>query len=190
MGDRIVVMDRGRVQQIGTPRVVFDRPANRFVAGFVGEPSMNFADAVLDGSGARPLLRFGRQCLAPEPAWLDAAGLKPERGLVVGIRPQHLRLAPPAPAGTPDRLCGTVYAAETLGSETIVDVEADGTLFRAWIQNHEIGGASLDIGAPVSLQADACAIYLFDRASGRTLAQADLSRLHREAADAPAALPT
>ncbi|MEJ8845579.1 ABC transporter ATP-binding protein [Variovorax rhizosphaerae] len=178
MGDRIVAMNEGVVQQIGPPRVIFDRPANRFVAGFVGEPSMNIADCTLEDAGGAATLRFGHQRLALDRDWLDAAGLgnAPARALSLGIRPQHLSLAPHAGQGAPNVICGVVYAAETLGSETILDVEADGVIFRAWIRNSALGGAP-EIGEPIGLQVDPRAIYLFDRAIGRTLAYADLSRL-------------
>ena len=180
MGDRIVVMNHGAVQQAGTPRTIFDRPANRFVAGFVGEPSMNIVDCTLeDAGGATATLCFGRQRLAIERAWLDAAGLSraARRPLALGIRPQHLTLAASAGPGATDVIRGAVYAAETLGSETILDVEADGTIFRAWIRHRALGAASVEIGAPIALRVEPGAMYLFDADTDATLAFADLSRL-------------
>lgn len=178
MGDRIVVMNEGVVQQIGPPRTIFDRPANRFVAGFVGEPSMNIVDCTLEDAGGAATLCFGQQRLVLDRDWLDAAGLgnAPARALSLGVRPQHLALAPQAAQGAPNVIRGAVYAAETLGSETILDVEADGVIFRAWIRNSALGRAPA-IGEPIGLQVDSRAIYLFGRESGKTLAFADLSRL-------------
>jgi ABC-type sugar transport system ATPase subunit len=180
MGDRIVVIDQGVTQQIGTPRQIFDRPANRFVAGFVGEPSMNIVDGALDAAAGAPALVFGTQRLALDEAWLRAEGGERWAGrpLALGIRPQHLTLAERAPAGSAVVLRGEVYASETLGSETILDVEADGHLFRAWIKNSELAGVRAAIGTHVALAADPRALYLFDRETGVTLAHADLSRTH------------
>jgi multiple sugar transport system ATP-binding protein len=182
MGDRIVVMNHGVVQQIGTPRKIFDRPANRFVAGFVGEPAMNIVDCTLDDVGGIATLRFGRQRLNLERGWLDGANLGEGRSreLSLGIRPQHLTIASQAGQGAPNVITGAVYAAETLGSETILDVEADGVIFRAWIRNNALGRFCAAIGEPIGLRVDPAAIYLFDRDSGTTLAHADLSRVDDE----------
>jgi ABC-type sugar transport system ATPase subunit len=179
MGDRIVVMNHGVVQQIGTPRTIFDRPANRFVAGFVGEPSMNIVDCTLDDAGSTATLHFGHQRLVLQREWLDASdlGKGPQRELSLGIRPQHLKVASRAEHSKPNVITGVVYAAETLGSETILDVEADGAIFRAWIKNSALGHFSAEIGEPIGLQVDPGAIYLFDRDTGATLAFADLSHL-------------
>jgi multiple sugar transport system ATP-binding protein len=184
MGDRIAVIDRGTLQQVGPPREVFDRPANRFVAGFVGEPSMNITDCELEQSGAETLLRVGGQSIRMERSWLQGAvpdRLDP-RGLTLGVRPQHLALAAATPADGSSVLTGKVYAVETLGSETIVDVELEGRVFRAWAKTRGLAPGLGHIGAPVGLRVDPATIYLFDRRTGRTLAQAELGRMRQHQA--------
>lgn len=176
MGDRIVVMDQGIVQQVGAPREVFERPANRFVAGFVGEPSMNFADCKLQQSRGRALLRIGKQEISLANDWLERAEGSHLAGcpLVVGIRPQHLSIANGG-HHSDSLLKGLVYASETLGSETIVDIEAEGVIVRACVKTSTLRGARVTMGEPIALHVDPHAVYLFDGTTGKTLIQADLA---------------
>jgi multiple sugar transport system ATP-binding protein len=111
MGHRIAVMRNGRLQQCGTPLEVFDRPANVFVAGFLGSPPMN----LLAGRIERDGLRIGEQSLAVGPALAAHKG----RDLTVGIRPEHLRVAPAHAGG----LAAACILVETLGSEQLVHAE-------------------------------------------------------------------
>jgi ABC-type sugar transport system ATPase subunit len=101
MGDRIAVMNDGRLEQVGTPEEVYDRPANRFVAGFIGSPAMSFVRA-----GELP-------------------GVPTDGDLLVGVRPEHAR--PWADeAGLIGPLEGGVEYAEALGRETFLGVRGDG----------------------------------------------------------------
>jgi multiple sugar transport system ATP-binding protein len=87
LADQIVVLDQGRIQQIGDPRTIYTRPANRMVASFVGSPPMNILPVVFTGSG----FQLGSQTL---PAPLDlGAKLQPNQRLDLGIRPEHLGVA-------------------------------------------------------------------------------------------------
>jgi multiple sugar transport system ATP-binding protein len=96
LADRIVVLRAGKIEQVGTPLDLYNTPANRFVAGFIGAPHMNFLPAAtVPGATA---------------------------GATIGIRPQHLR---PAEAGEP-ALRAKVTLVEELGSETVVHGIADG----------------------------------------------------------------
>ena len=92
MGDRIAVMDRGIMRQCGTPLDIYDRPADRFVAGFIGTPSMNFLSGTIerDASASCFVGPIGRLALTADMA----NALKPSSGssVVLGIRPEHLRL--------------------------------------------------------------------------------------------------
>jgi multiple sugar transport system ATP-binding protein len=116
MADRIVVMNQGRVQQVGPPLSVYGDPANRFVAGFFGIPAMNFIEGELRGGGDRltfeaPAARFDlkpRGPVEPRPATL-------------GIRPEHVRLTGEA-AGP----AATVSLTEPMGDETLVFLEYGG----------------------------------------------------------------
>jgi sn-glycerol 3-phosphate transport system ATP-binding protein len=108
LGDRLVVMNQGRAAQVATPMEIFARPADTYVAGFIGSPAMNFLPATLTegGLGARiadgPVIRFAD---GPRPGM---AG----RALTLGVRPEHFSLGGPLPL-TPDLV-------EPLGSETVV----------------------------------------------------------------------
>ncbi len=87
LGDRVVVMHGGVAQQIGTPEELYERPANLFVAGFIGSPPMNFFPGTLTPTGLT--LPFGEVMLTPEVLEVIAAHPKPEN-VIVGVRPEHL----------------------------------------------------------------------------------------------------
>ena len=103
MADKIVVMNAGKVEQIGAPLALYDRPANQFVAGFIGSPAMNFIGGAIttDGFAAAGIT-------LPLPA-----GNLPATNAVYGIRPEHFALVP-------DGLPATVLLVEPMGSETQV----------------------------------------------------------------------
>ncbi|MCD7845131.1 MAG: sn-glycerol-3-phosphate ABC transporter ATP-binding protein UgpC [Oscillospiraceae bacterium] len=112
LGDRIVVMKDGYIQQIGTPQEVFRQPKNMFVAGFIGSPQMNFLPASLAGSSLTISHETGQAHIGLPNLVTDADAARP---VVAGIRPEHITLAP---APTPDALTAHLEAAETTGSET------------------------------------------------------------------------
>jgi multiple sugar transport system ATP-binding protein len=128
MGDRIAVIRKGELQQVGPPTELFDRPANLFVAGFIGSPSMNLVESSLraDGDslyadiGGQPLL-IDQQRLAERPALRGYAGSgKP---LIVGIRPQDFGIGDGGAEGAGRRGCqlkAKVELVEALGTETNV----------------------------------------------------------------------
>ncbi len=115
LGDRIAVLRAGRIEQLGTPREIYDRPATRFVAEFVGTPAMNVLDARRDG-----------ERLVAGPLVLPAAPGDPDR-LELGVRPEHLRLEPAA-AGEGD---GTVQRVEPLGPDAHVLVAVGDRVLQA-----------------------------------------------------------
>ena len=119
LADRIVVMDQGRIQQMGTPDEVFNRPLNQFVAGFIGNPGMNFLEATVQADGDR--LQFAGQAFRCDvPAAMQAAA-RPLRGrpVVVGVRPQSLQLGPADDAAALT-LPLRVDVCEYLGTETVL----------------------------------------------------------------------
>jgi len=118
LGERVAVMSNGVVQQVDAPDVLYNDPANTFVASFIGSPAMNFLRATSDGSD----LAFGPYRL-PLPAPV-ASGMPPRAGeLLVGLRPEHFAVAPEDAAGT---IPATVEITEQLGSETLVYFRVDG----------------------------------------------------------------
>jgi multiple sugar transport system ATP-binding protein len=116
LADRMAVMEAGRIRQLGTPVEVFRRPANLFVAGFIGSTPMNLLEATVDGG-----LRVGRSRL-PLPAGVEGRLATGQR-VVVGVRPEYAALADHERPGAID---GTVVLLESLGSAFLVSVEGDG----------------------------------------------------------------
>ena len=88
MADRIVIMESGRIQQVGTPRDVYNAPDNLFVAGFIGSPSMNFLDAEVDYDDRVSVRGAGFDLPLPEPLARKARAAS-IRGVTVGLRPEH-----------------------------------------------------------------------------------------------------
>ncbi len=114
LANRIVIFDQGRIQQVGTPSEVFNRPANLFVAVFIGTPSMNLFDARCVSESGQASLRTADFSL-PLPAGLGLQGLSTDTPLKVGIRPQMLR-----PVAAPGLLNMHVEVVEYLGTESQV----------------------------------------------------------------------
>jgi multiple sugar transport system ATP-binding protein len=121
LGDRVVVMKDGWIQQVGEPLELYRRPRNRFVAGFIGSPAMNFLDTtVADGQEACWVEAPGLRLKVPADR-VARLGAKNGQPVVLGIRPEDLR---PATAGDPaDLTCDAVVdVVEPLGSEILLDV--------------------------------------------------------------------
>ncbi len=157
MADKIVVLQGGEIEQVGTPLELYERPCNLFVAGFIGSPRMNTIPArvaaVVD-SAARLELPGG----AVSHVRLDGIRLAPGP-VLLGIRPEHVAVDGAGPPG--EGLAGTVTLAEHLGAETILHVEvAQGPVLVARAD----GRAPQRIGQPVTLTLDPRFCHLFDPA--------------------------
>jgi multiple sugar transport system ATP-binding protein len=154
LADQIVVLKDGVVQQIGTPVEIYEKPANRFVAGFFGTPTMNFLDADLTHSAARGP---GFEIPLEKPPGLRPAQLATDR-VVIGIRPERLSLAQ---SGDNVPLSGEVAMREVLGAEVVLHVEsAAGPL-----TVRTAAGAAPRPGDTVKVWLDPKSIHLFDRAT-------------------------
>ena len=117
LADRIVVFNDGRVEQIGAPVDLYDAPANRFVAGFIGAPAMNFVDAVVESpDGGEPRVRFGTVSLP-----LPGGGDVPPGPVTFGVRPEHLTVASRAESD----FRGRVEIVEKLGAESLIYLQTD-----------------------------------------------------------------
>ena len=125
LGDRIVIMKDGFIQQIGTPQEVFDQPANLFVAGFIGSPQMNFFDGELEKKDGKYQLKVGEATVVlggKAQELLTGKGVG-ERKVTVGIRPEHIAFA--AAPGS-DTVSSKVDVSEMMGSEVYLHVNAVG----------------------------------------------------------------
>jgi len=130
LGDRVVVMKDGVVQQVGEPLELYNTPANRFVAGFIGSPAMNFAEVTLNGSNGKvwaeaPGIKIG----IPEPIAARIDGRSGAKA-TMGIRPEDLHIAG---ATDPAELCFEVEVEviEQLGSEILLDTRVGDSAFVA-----------------------------------------------------------
>jgi multiple sugar transport system ATP-binding protein len=124
LGDRIVIMKDGFIQQIGTPQEVFDHPANLFVAGFIGMPQMNFFDARLLCEGGKYFVSVGGckvELSGDKQKNLAAQGVQPQ-AITLGVRPSHMVLAK-QPGNT---LTAKVEVSEMMGSEVHFHTNAEG----------------------------------------------------------------
>ena len=125
LGDRIVIMKDGFIQQIGTPQEVFDHPANVFVAGFIGMPQMNFFEGQLVAEEGKYSVKVMDAVMELSPeiqAQLKAKNV-PSKAVTLGIRPEHVSFVPEAGAHC---LTGTVDVSEMMGSEIHLHVNAGG----------------------------------------------------------------
>jgi multiple sugar transport system ATP-binding protein len=130
LGDRVVVMSEGLIQQADTPLTVYERPSNRYVAGFLGTPPMNFIDGrIAEADGTLRFQGHGVDLALPHE-WKDRIGHKAGQDVVFGIRPEGLYLHESADANNPDcRIDATVNVVEPLGNtmDVFADTVADTT---------------------------------------------------------------
>ena len=126
LGDRIVIMKDGFIQQIGTPQEVFNHPANLFVAGFIGTPQMNFFPAKLTRSGESYQVECAGAVVALDAAISKALAEKDtkEQEIILGCRPEHLSLTGPDDTGA---VAAKVEVSEMMGSELHLHAVVDGT---------------------------------------------------------------
>jgi len=163
LADRVGVLSSGRFEQIGTPQDVYQRPANRFVADFVGTPSMNILECELEGDGGNaPRFRgSGFDLKAPFelPTLRDAI---PNR-LALGVRPEEVRVGPTTSADTP--FWGEVLACEHVGAKRVLDIKLGENSLKALVaREHAVAQ-----GQPVSIGFDVRAHRLLDPRTDRFL---------------------
>jgi multiple sugar transport system ATP-binding protein len=159
MGQRIAVMSEARLQQVGTPQALYDHPANRFVAGFIGSPAMNFISVSIARSGEEVALK-GAASTVPLPA--QFGGRISGSEVVMGVRPEHLMLNGTMPSGT---LLGTADVVEYLGNEELIHVNAGGQDIVAVVgSEHRVKpGDALQMRIPLDK------VHLFDPETGLSL---------------------
>jgi len=171
MGERIVVMKDGEIQQIDTPLNLYDFPVNKFVAGFIGSPSMNFLEVHVAEEGDRVyLLREGVRIRTNAKMAKD---LKDQgyigKRIWLGIRPEHLELkgyhSLPEDENT---LTGEVEIVEPLGADTEVHVNVDGTLITARLEGH----VPVKVGERVDLLVNRDRLHAFDLETEKAISHA------------------
>jgi sn-glycerol 3-phosphate transport system ATP-binding protein len=151
LAQRMIVMNAGRAEQIGTPMEVYENPQTMFVAGFIGSPAMNFMAAKSTGNGSITLDQGGT---------VRAANVRVEAGraITVGIRPEHL-----LPSGEGEgSVSGSIEMVEQLGADTLVHIGHGNDLVIARLPQ----GRQPEIGARFAVTADPARVFLFDTSSG------------------------
>ncbi len=170
LGDRIVIMKEGFVQQVGTPQEVFHHPANLFVAGFIGSPQMNTFDARLTRTGDRYSVEVGGAtvALSPEKCRRLAAADAESQEVVLGIRPEHIALS-----GGPGSVPAEVDVSEMMGSAVHIHVRTCGReaviVVPVSEEAAERGEDTLAAGTAVGFTFRGSAVHVFDRETGINL---------------------
>ncbi len=152
MADRIVVMNGGRIEQVGTPLELYDRPVNLFVAGFLGSPAMSFIEGAVSRSDHAVAVRLSDGTMVPVAGTSAPDGT----GVVLGIRPEHYRLDPAGPI----RL--VVDVVEPTGSESHIYGRVDQAAIRAVFRER----ISVRPGETLRLAVDPEKVHLFDASTG------------------------
>ncbi|KQN77207.1 sn-glycerol-3-phosphate ABC transporter ATP-binding protein UgpC [Devosia sp. Leaf64] len=148
LADRVVVLNRGVIQQEGSPMELYRQPANFFVAGFIGSPAMNFFEATVTGNTARTA---GGEVFTFEPGPKVADGQK----VSVGIRPEHLQLGAYG-------IAGQVSFVEPTGGQTFVTVDVSGLPVVVTVNGEEV----VTPGDSVNIMANPRQTYIFDGRTG------------------------
>ena len=149
LADRIVIMSKGKIMQVGTPLEIYRRPANIFVAGFVGNPPMNLLPCRVDTT-SRIVLIAGEF-----PVSMADFGTPSAQAATLGVRPEHIRIATES---TPDGIAGDLYVVQTLGSESLVIVRVGEYLISVRLFGDEVP----DLPPKVWLVPDYSCAFFYD----------------------------
>ena len=154
LADRVVVMEKGIVQQVGTPTEIYDRPANVFVAGFIGSPAMNLLEGAIEGGTFRGAGRGAEVAIAG----LDA----PDGPVTLGFRAEDAAVVSPGEDG---EIRAPVYTLELLGDATMITVRAGGAL----VSVKAAKDFRAEIGEAVTIRLPTAACHLFSSSTGARL---------------------
>jgi len=164
MGDRIAVLNGGELQQIGTPLECYHQPQNRFVAGFIGSPSMNFLEVTV-GDG-----RLEHEAFAYEvPPLIDSSLPPTNERVTIGIRPEDIELAD---SGTENVVRATVNVVEPMGEVSYVYLNIGGETYTASVS----GDLIFDPGEKLSVVFPPERIHLFDADTGEAIKNRETTR--------------
>ena len=168
MGDRIVVMKDGLIQQFDTPKVLYDSPCNLFVAGFIGSPQMNFMDAKVGVNGKDVTLKIGDQDLKvpddKKQALID--GGYDGKTVVLGIRPENITDDADFLAAHPDSIIKSkINVYEMLGAEVFLYFDVEGAQVTARVYP----STPLKMGSDATFALDMTKIHLFDKETEKNI---------------------
>jgi len=157
LSSRVAVMDRGRLQQVDSPLKIYKRPANLFVADFIGSPTINFIPGKMIVKNGKPFLE-GDHLLLPAPPMEDLSGKK----VTVAIRPEDIRISKKEEMNS---ISGEVYSVLPAGAETTVQVRKEGLLLNIRL----VEEVALEVGETVFLQLSKDSMLLYDQENGNLL---------------------
>ena len=168
LGDRIVVMKDGVIQQVDTPQNLYEKPANLFVAGFMGSPQMNFLDAVVEVSGETANLKVAGSNIPLPPAKSKKLieGGYDGKTVVLGIRPEDVHDEPEFRAKSPDTVIeAKIRVYEMLGAEVFLYFDYEGSSMTARVEPK----TTARTGDVVKFALDADKIHVFDKETEQTI---------------------
>ena len=164
LADRIVLLRDGKIEQAGTPLDLYERPATRFVAGFLGSPQMNFVPAQLAQSGGGWAVKVGSDVSLPLPA-RQGDGLSDGRAIVLGLRPQYVTRANGSHRPGHERLGVTVELVQPTGSRAYITFPLGGVPIVAELESHDVQRP----GERIDLDLDMNRAVLIDPESNRVI---------------------
>jgi len=168
LGQRIVVMKDGAVQQVGAPLSLYERPANRFVAGFIGTPAMNFLDGVVDIRAGRFIVAGGAGSIGLNGALAHLTRSSDGAAVHVGARAEHVSIQRAHLGG--DGVAAVVELVEVMGSETLVHARLGGRAGAPLVVVRCSAREAVALGDRASLVFDSAFLHVFDAATGERMA--------------------
>lgn len=169
MSDRIVVLNDGQIEQVGTPQEIYERPNNTFVAKFVGNPSINFTDGIVeDRDGDTITLAVAGDRIGVTIA--ENETLAPDDTVQVGVRPQAIRLTEDVENAAFE---GKIFLLEPVGDRVHVTLETSDGELRGLLDDD----TGFEEGQPVGIEIDASSIHVFDSATGERIDTSGAARV-------------
>ncbi|GAM62100.1 maltose/maltodextrin transport ATP-binding protein malK [Vibrio ishigakensis] len=159
MGDRVCIMNKGRLMQVDTPMEVYHNPKNKFVAEFIGSPAMNMLPGTLVKAGDSMSVSIEELSLSLPQGKQTQASLWEDKSVYLGIRPEHLELSD---SSDKEAIAATIMAVEELGSEKFLHTQADGHTLVCKLINHE---TPLSVGEICHLRLNMTKCHLFDEST-------------------------
>ena len=166
LADRVVVMNQGRIEQVGPPQELYHKPNTRFVAGFIGSPAMNFLPCRLEGANGGLTVRLSEQIALPvPPARTERYARVKDRPLTFGIRPEHITEL--RDQGRPNvvRIDPVMDVIEPMGMETLVHFWIGETLLCGRVDP----SAPAEAGKPLPMSVDLNQMHLIEEETGRVI---------------------
>jgi multiple sugar transport system ATP-binding protein len=167
LADRVVVMNHGRIEQIGTPNELYHKPATKFVASFIGSPAMNFIPCRLEDSGGKLHVRITDRIAFPLPPARAARYQSASRTdkLLLGLRPEHIAEAKAHPEPGVESFDAVLDVTEPMGMETLIYFPLEG----AQVCGRVNPNAGAKDGAPLRLAVDLNNMHLLNEGTGAVI---------------------